>query len=174
MDFLCRLVPIALFHQKIEHTALISYDIFERLLEREAREEPFHNCSRHSPAHPIVFGPQRKNLRILYDAIGTLADVVGGELAEPALLDIMMPPLVAKWQQLADSDKDILPLLECLTSISQALGPAFAPYAEPVFDRCLSLICQQAVAKVRGVVVILFAWQHGLGGACVARLRLLV
>lgn len=91
---------------------------------------------------------QRKNLRILYDAIGTLADVVGGDLAEPHLLDIIMPPLVAKWQQLQDSDKDILPLLECLTSISQALGPAFSPYAEPVFERCLSLIRQQAVAKV--------------------------
>jgi transportin-1 len=89
----------------------------------------------------------RKNLRILYDAIGTLADVVGGDLAEPHLLDIIMPPLVAKWQQLQDSDKDILPLLECLTSISQALGPAFSPYAEPVFERCLSLIRQQAVAK---------------------------
>lgn len=30
-----------------------------------------------------------------------------------------MPPLIAKWQQLSNSDKDIFPLLECFTSIAQ-------------------------------------------------------
>jgi transportin-1 len=30
-----------------------------------------------------------------------------------------MPPLIAKWQQLPDSDKDLFPLLECFTSIAQ-------------------------------------------------------
>lgn len=30
-----------------------------------------------------------------------------------------MPPLVEKWQQLRDSDRDLFPLLECFTSIAQ-------------------------------------------------------
>lgn len=34
-------------------------------------------------------------------------------------LDILMPPLIAKWQQLSNSDKDLFPLLECFTSIAQ-------------------------------------------------------
>jgi hypothetical protein len=34
-------------------------------------------------------------------------------------LEILMPPLIAKWQQLPDSDKDLFPLLECFTSIAQ-------------------------------------------------------
>lgn len=124
---------------------------------------------------------QRRNLRILYDAIGTLADAVGSELnnvsgvisflslwcyysvsyktlmqiqrmqqrcektsytfygplwylcylfpcilmpnatfcLQPKYLEILMPPLISKWQQLPDNDKDLFPLLECFTSIAQ-------------------------------------------------------
>ncbi|WCJ39923.1 transportin 1 [Euphorbia peplus] len=91
---------------------------------------------------------QRRNLRIVYDAIGTLADAVGAELNQPTYLDILMPPLIEKWRQLANSDKDLFPLLECFTSIAQALGPGFSPYAEPVFQRCISIIQSQQLAKV--------------------------
>lgn len=91
---------------------------------------------------------QRRNLRIVYDAIGTLADAVGGELNQPNYLDILMPPLIAKWQLLSNSDKDIFPLLECFTSIAQALGTGFSQFAEPVFQRCINIIQTQHVAKV--------------------------
>lgn len=64
----------------------------------------------------------RKNLRILYDAISTLAEMAGKELADPSLLRIYMPPLVAKWQSLGDTDRDLLPLLECFTGITSAVG----------------------------------------------------
>ncbi|KAH9321782.1 hypothetical protein KI387_016421, partial [Taxus chinensis] len=91
---------------------------------------------------------QRRNLRIVYDAIGTLADAVGGELNQAKYLEILMPPLIAKWQQHSDSDRDLFPLLECFTSIAQALGPGFAQYAEPVFLRCINLIRIQQIARV--------------------------
>ncbi|XP_077241420.1 transportin-1-like [Tasmannia lanceolata] len=91
---------------------------------------------------------QRRNLRIVYDAIGTLADAVGGELNQPKYLGILMPPLISKWQQLSNSDKDLFPLLECFTSIAQALGPGFSQFAEPVFQRCINLIRTQQLAKV--------------------------
>ncbi|KAL6963674.1 hypothetical protein U1Q18_034680 [Sarracenia purpurea var. burkii] len=91
---------------------------------------------------------QRRNLRIVYDAIGTLADAVGRELNQPAYLDIMMPPLIAKWQQLSNSDKDLFPLLECFTSIAQALGTGFSQFAQPVFQRCINIIQSQQLAKV--------------------------
>ena len=39
---------------------------------------------------------QAKNLLILYDAIGTLADSVGSALNEPAHVNILMPPLIEK------------------------------------------------------------------------------
>lgn len=91
---------------------------------------------------------QRRNLRILYDALGTLADAVGAELNQAKYLDIFMPPLITKWQQLSNSDKDLFPLLECFTSIAQALGPGFAQFAEPVFQRCINLIQSQQLAKI--------------------------
>ncbi|KAK2974298.1 hypothetical protein RJ640_026859, partial [Escallonia rubra] len=91
---------------------------------------------------------QRRNLRIVYDAIGTLADAVGGELNQPAHLDVLMPPLIAKWQQLSNSDKDLFPLLECFTSIAQALGSGFSKFAQPVFQRCINIIQTQQLAKV--------------------------
>lgn len=93
---------------------------------------------------------QRANLRILYDAIGTLADGVGGELQSPDHTNVIMPPLITKWQQIPDWDRDLFPLLECLTSIAQALGPFFSPFAEPVVQRCLNLIRIHLVAKVGG------------------------
>ncbi|XP_048336150.2 transportin-1 [Ziziphus jujuba] len=91
---------------------------------------------------------QRRNLRLVYDAIGTLADAVGEKLNQPAYLDILMPPLVAKWQQLSNADKGLFPLLECFTSISQALGTGFSPFAEPVYQRCINIIQTQQLAKV--------------------------
>ncbi|ONM15684.1 Transportin-1 [Zea mays] len=74
---------------------------------------------------------QRRNLRILYDALGTLADAVGAELNQAKYLDIFMPPLITKWQQLSNSDKDLFPLLECFTSIAQIDPTA----AGAVYDR---------------------------------------
>ncbi|KAL8543781.1 hypothetical protein ACS0TY_004364 [Phlomoides rotata] len=91
---------------------------------------------------------QRRNLRIVYDAIGTLADAVGGDLNQPKYLEILMPPLIAKWQQLSDSDKDLFPLLECFTSIAQALGTGFSQFAQPVFQRCINCIQTQLLAKI--------------------------
>lgn len=85
---------------------------------------------------------QQKNLLILYDALGTLADSVGTALAAPGLLQILMPPLIERWQKLADDDQDLIPLLECLSSIVIAIGPAFLPYAPAIFDRCVRIVAQ--------------------------------
>jgi hypothetical protein len=55
---------------------------------------------------------QQKNLLILYDAIGTLADSVGAALARPDYLQILMPSLIDKWVSLPDENTDLVPLLE--------------------------------------------------------------
>ncbi|KAG8501956.1 hypothetical protein CXB51_000207 [Gossypium anomalum] len=91
---------------------------------------------------------QRRNLRIVYDAIGTLADAVGEKLNQPVYLEILMPPLIAKWQQVSNSDKDLFRLLECFTSIAQALGTGFFQFDQPVFQRCINIIQTQQLAKV--------------------------
>lgn len=77
---------------------------------------------------------------ILYDAIGTLADSVRGTLGLPNYTNTLMTPLLQKCQTLRDTDRELFPLLECISSVANALGPAFMPYCEPVFQRCLTLI----------------------------------
>ena len=85
---------------------------------------------------------QHKNLLILYDAIGTLADSVGHHLNQPDYINMLMPPLIEKWNVLKDEDKDLFPLLECLSSVATALQEGFLPYCEPVYKRCVSLVEQ--------------------------------
>lgn len=55
---------------------------------------------------------QQKNLLILYDAVGTLADAVGNALENKTYIDILMPPLIERWGRLKDDDEDLIPLLE--------------------------------------------------------------
>lgn len=85
---------------------------------------------------------QHKNLLILYDAIGTLADSVGHHLNKPEYVNMLMPPLIQKWNILKDEDKDLFPLLECLSSVATALQSGFLPYCEPVYQRCVNLVEQ--------------------------------
>ncbi|PLW13972.1 hypothetical protein PCASD_21896 [Puccinia coronata f. sp. avenae] len=83
---------------------------------------------------------QHKNLLILYDALGTLADLVGASLAKPELLQVLMPSVIERWQKLSDEEQDLILLLECLLSVVVAIGPAFVPYAPAVFERCVRIV----------------------------------
>lgn len=58
---------------------------------------------------------QHKNMLILYDAVGTLADAVGRALSNPVLVEILMPPLTARWGKFEDDDEALIPLLEVCT-----------------------------------------------------------
>ncbi|KAG5335853.1 hypothetical protein C0989_000203 [Termitomyces sp. Mn162] len=85
---------------------------------------------------------QDKNMLILYDAVGTFANAVGRALQDPRYIDILMPPLTAKWSNLRDEDEKLIPSLECLASVTIAIGQAFLPYASPVFERCNSILVE--------------------------------
>lgn len=92
---------------------------------------------------------QHKNLLNLYDAVGTLAESVKQHLNQQKYIDMLMPPIIKNWNMLNDSDRDLFPLLECLSSIAVALCEGFKPHSEAVFRRCLSLVeqnIQQAIA----------------------------
>ncbi len=90
----------------------------------------------------ICFGKYKtKNLIILYDAVQTFVEKMGKRLTEKEeYVSLLLPPLIAKWGQLRDSDRDLWPLLECLSSVAAALGEAFAPYAVPVYQRALTIL----------------------------------
>lgn len=83
---------------------------------------------------------QQKNLLILYDAVQTLADSVGPALNKPEYIEMIMPPLISRWQITKDDDRDLFPLFECLSSVTIALGPGFAPFAVTVFSRSIHIL----------------------------------
>ncbi|KIJ51420.1 hypothetical protein M422DRAFT_158398 [Sphaerobolus stellatus SS14] len=86
---------------------------------------------------------QAKNLLILYDAVGTLADAVGRALSNPQYVEILMPPLLRRWAKLKDDLEDLVPLLECLASVTIAIGPSFAEYSGPIYERCTAIVQEQ-------------------------------
>ena len=73
-------------------------------------------------------------------------------------INMLMPPLIEKWNTLKDEDKDLFPLLECLSSVATALQSGFLPYSEPVYQRCVSLtektLLQIAVSKQPKIFVL--------------------
>lgn len=81
-----------------------------------------------------------KNMYVLYDCLQTLADNVGNEMAKPELVDLLMPVLIQRWNQIADESREMFPLLGCLGYIALAYGDAFAQFAPPMFERCTKLI----------------------------------
>ncbi|KAK2821856.1 hypothetical protein FQN49_007606, partial [Arthroderma sp. PD_2] len=81
-----------------------------------------------------------RNLDVLYDCVQTLAEVTLSELAKPALVSILMPCIIGRWNKVADESREIFPLLECLGYIASAYGHAFTPFAPPIFSRCTKLI----------------------------------
>lgn len=90
---------------------------------------------------------QTKNLILLYDAVGSLADAVGSSLNQTGLIPLLMMPLIEKWNSLADTDKNLFPLLECMTFVASATGPMFSQYAPTVFNRCLTIIEHTIMSK---------------------------
>ncbi|KMY97903.1 transportin-1 isoform X1 [Drosophila simulans] len=83
---------------------------------------------------------QQRNRRTMYDVVGLLAESVGHHLNKPQYIDILMPPLMDKWNLVKDDDKDLFPLLECLSSIATALQSSFLPYCDSVYRKGISII----------------------------------
>ncbi|GJQ10631.1 hypothetical protein GpartN1_g2422.t1 [Galdieria partita] len=83
---------------------------------------------------------QEKNLRLLYDVIGTLAQTVGKEFGRSEYIQIIMPCLITRWNNLSDDDTRLLPLLECLTAVFASLSQNGGPFAKPVFQRCIKIV----------------------------------
>ena len=90
---------------------------------------------------------QAKNLLILYDAIGTLADVVGEPLGNTRHISDLLNELMAKWDRMPTNSsdprsKDIFALLECLSSIATAIGKKFRIHSQTVFSKSTELIAR--------------------------------
>ena len=83
-----------------------------------------------------------KNMFILYDCVQTLAEQVGPPLRRQDLVDLLMPAIIRRWSKISDESQELFPLLECLSYVATALGDTFAPFAVPIFGRCIRIIHQ--------------------------------
>jgi len=83
-----------------------------------------------------------RNMFILYDCVQTLAEHVGHGLAQPHLIQMLMPALIHRWNKVSDQSRELFPLLECLSYVATALADSFAPFSAPVFTRCIKIIHQ--------------------------------
>ncbi|KAL8779958.1 MAG: hypothetical protein Q9194_001177 [Teloschistes cf. exilis] len=92
-----------------------------------------------------------RNMFILYDCVQTLAEHVGPALKEQALIDTLMPAIIQRWSKVSDQSQEIFPLLECLSYVATALGSDFAPFAGPVFARCIRIIHQSLEQYVMSI-----------------------
>ena len=62
-------------------------------------------------------------------------------------IELIMPPLIEKWNKISNDDTKLIPLLDCLQSVSIALQDGFTTFAPTIFKRCLILINESLVDK---------------------------
>lgn len=89
-----------------------------------------------------------RNMYILYDCVQTLAEHIGPVLARPEHVNQLMPALIDRWNKVSDQNRELFPLLECLSYVAMALNDAFTPYAQPIFSRCVNIIHQNLEASM--------------------------
>jgi len=79
-------------------------------------------------------------LLCLYDAIESLAHSLGCQFDKPDYITLLTSPLITKFNELKDDDKDLPPLMDCLSSVVVAVPSGFLPYFEHIFYRCITIV----------------------------------
>ena len=112
-------------------------------LEEKATKELTPYCQFIIPQFVRCFAKYKdKNMFILYDCVQTLAEHVGPGLRRQDLIDLLMPAIIQRWNKVSDQSRELFPLLECLSFVATALREDFAPFAVPIFTRCVRIIHQ--------------------------------
>jgi transportin-1 len=89
----------------------------------------------------------RKNLRIAYDALASLAEAAGPALLAPELTSVFMPVLRTRLLNGDPQDAELLPLLEALTTLASKFGPKFEPYAKETYEKAIYVLSLHLGAK---------------------------
>ena len=92
-----------------------------------------------------------RNMLVLYDCVQTLAEHVGPALARPETINLLMPAIIDRWTKVSDQSQELFPMLECLSYVATALRDSFAPFAVPIFHRCINIVRQNLEAYALSV-----------------------
>ena len=93
-----------------------------------------------------------RSLMVLLDTMGVLSDYVGSSIGEGLLPGIYVPALIQLWNKMASDnpfDRTLLPLLECLATITVSCGMNYQPWALETFENSMSMIeaCNLVIAQ---------------------------
>lgn len=95
----------------------------------------------------------KKSLRALYDTISVLA-LVDTKLSgnKVGCTTLVVPVLFDKIDTFADGDVEMLPLLDCIGTISAEYGSLISAHIPKVFQKCIALIERYFIAIDGGAV----------------------
>lgn len=122
----------------VQEAAISSVAVFIENCDSELIETLLYNELLNSFSQCFHFY-KKKNLIILYDAVGRFAEKC--ELDDSAM-QVILPHLISKWSSLPDNDKELWPLLECLSYVATSLGEKFMPMAPEVYNRAYRILCR--------------------------------
>ncbi|QLL34422.1 hypothetical protein HG536_0G02840 [Torulaspora globosa] len=129
----------------VQEAAISSVAVFIENCDAELVETLLYNDLLNSFSKCFDFY-KKKNLIILYDAVGRFAEKC--ELNDHAM-QVLLPHLISKWSSLPDDDKELWPLLECLSYVATSLGEKFMPMAPDVYNRAYRILCQCVELETR-------------------------
>eukprot|EP01062_Namystynia_karyoxenos_P067336 TRINITY_DN61275_c0_g1_i1.p1 TRINITY_DN61275_c0_g1~~TRINITY_DN61275_c0_g1_i1.p1 ORF type:complete len:952 (+),score=320.27 TRINITY_DN61275_c0_g1_i1:79-2856(+) len=89
------------------------------------------------------------NLVHLYDLVITVAEALGAGFANPALLGLVMPPMVQRWNAAPDDAAELPAMMGAFTAVAIAIGPHFQQYTEEAFARACRVLYADAGGMVR-------------------------
>jgi len=86
------------------------------------------------------------NLRHLYDTVGALAEAVGPQLGNPQYSQVLLTPILQKFDSVPDHDIMAVPICECVTTIVRVLGTSLSSALPRVIMRAVRSINDGAMA----------------------------
>eukprot|EP00754_Rhynchopus_humris_P014202 Rhum_TRINITY_DN14379_c22_g1::Rhum_TRINITY_DN14379_c22_g1_i1::g.86501::m.86501/K18752/TNPO1, IPO2, KPNB2; transportin-1 len=89
------------------------------------------------------------NLQGLFNTYVSVAENLGNNLNSPEFVQVLMPPLVQKWEMFPDNDPRLQGLMECLGAQATAIGPGFQPWAKGSFERATSVLDAATTYRVQ-------------------------
>eukprot|EP01125_Pyxidicula_operculata_P014111 TRINITY_DN4689_c0_g1_i2.p1 TRINITY_DN4689_c0_g1~~TRINITY_DN4689_c0_g1_i2.p1 ORF type:complete len:710 (-),score=140.77 TRINITY_DN4689_c0_g1_i2:664-2793(-) len=90
---------------------------------------------------------QKANVMAIYDVITTVSSELGVMINDEKYLKYIIPPLLHKYDNLADNDIDLLSLLSCISAVAMAIGEGFTPYTQRIYERSLK-ICTMVLQSI--------------------------
>lgn len=77
----------------------------------------------------MIDGYKGSALISMFDCIANLAQVLGEDIRDTKIIEVLMPLLSKKWVVFNDDDRKLLPLFECFETVINSVGrEMIAPY----------------------------------------------